>query len=217
MKSLLLHLAFFSLALVAHPLSWAQSDTVASSSSTLSPISHSSLPPLSPSPDTLSLSSVAVAPPPASMHSPTLALCLSLLPGAGQVYNHQAWKIPIIYGLFGGIGYFMYTNYSNMLKFRTEYLHRVNNNGERVLEGYTNYPDQNIYNSYQSYNQYFQLTVILAVVVYGLNLVDAYVFGHLFDFQIDDNISLHLAPSASPVFLQGFSTPTPSLSLSLNF
>jgi hypothetical protein len=29
-------------------------------------------------------------------HSATKALLLSILPGGGQVYNGQAWKIPII-------------------------------------------------------------------------------------------------------------------------
>lgn len=128
-------------------------------------------------------------------HSPKKAILLSLIPGAGQIYNHQAWKVPIFYGLFGGLGYFMYSSYSNMSMFKTEYLHRVNNNGERVLEDYKNYPDNSIYNYYQSYNQRFQLSIVLTVVVYGLNLVDAYVFGHLFDFQIDDNLSMSLQPS----------------------
>ena len=29
-------------------------------------------------------------------HSPDVALRWSLIPGAGQIYNHQAWKAPII-------------------------------------------------------------------------------------------------------------------------
>ena len=131
-------------------------------------------------------------------HSATKAMYLSLLPGAGQIYNGQAWKLPIIYGAFAGLGYFIHTNYTNMQTFREEYLYRVNNNDVRRLEGYTNYPNSSIYNMYESYNRNFQLMIILSGVVYGLNLLDAYVFGHLYDFQIDDNLALRVSPSLLP-------------------
>ena len=136
---------------------------------------------------------------PQSGHSANRALLLSLLPGAGQVYNRQAWKVPIIYGAFATVGYFIHYNYTRMDMFKTEYLFRVNNPGERQLEGYTNYPDQNIYNLYNSYNRNFQLMVIIAAGVYALNLIDAYVFGHLFDFQIDDNLAMTFTPSLAPL------------------
>lgn len=163
----------------------------------------------------LSATPVVVQPTP---HSPTKATLLSLLPGLGQVYNHQAWKIPIVYGIIGGLGYLAYNNYTKMVTFRDEYLHRVNNGGDKILEGYTSYPDASIYSLYQSYNQRFQLFVILTAVAYGLNLVDAYVFGHLFDFQIDDDLSLHVAPEVLPQWLP-YNTIgcVPSLSMTLSF
>ena len=36
------------------------------------------------------------------------------------------------------------------------------------------------------------------MAVYGLNLIDAYVFGHLYDFQVSDDLSLNLSPSLTP-------------------
>ena len=150
-----------------------------------------------------------------ALHSPSKALYLSLLPGAGQVYNHQAWKIPIIYALLGGLGYWSYNSYGNMSRFRDEYLHRVNG-GAPKLEGYTSYPDASIYNLYVSNNQYFQLGIVLCVAVYGLNLLDAYVYGHLFDFQIDNNISLAISPTLSPA--PASAVPLlPALDLSFRF
>ena len=127
-------------------------------------------------------------------HSPRKAILLSILPGAGQVYNGQAWKIPIIYGAFAATGYFVYDNYTRMRTFKEEYLLRAGG-GEPQMNGYTGYPNSSIYNLYQSYNKNFQLMVILTGVVYGLNLIDAYVFGHLYDFQIDDNLTLNVSPS----------------------
>ncbi len=141
-----------------------------------------------------------------------VALRWSLLPGAGQVYNHQAWKIPIIYGAFAATGYFIYDNYKSMVMFREEYLTRVND-GEARLAGYESYQNSSIYNLYESYNRYFQLSIIVAVGIYALNLVDAYVFGHLFDFQIDDSLVLAL----SPQILQHCAGFTPGLGVTMSF
>jgi len=135
-------------------------------------------------------------------HSATKALCLSLLPGAGQVYNHQAWKIPIIYGAFAGMGYFIYDNYQSMKMFKDEYLYRVNNNGATNLSGYESYTTSNIYSLYNSYNQNFQLMIIITVGIYALNLVDAYVFGHLFEFQMSDDITLGPSLIGTPFGVQ---------------
>ncbi|KWW31015.1 MAG: hypothetical protein AUK63_698 [bacterium P3] len=153
---------------------------------------------------------------PAEPHSPRKALLLSLLPGGGQIYNGQAWKVPVIYGCFAAAGFYMYFNYNQMKSFRDEYLLRVNG-GTPALDGYTNYPDNSIYNYYQSYNQSFQLSIILSVVAYTLNLVDAYIYGHLYEFQINDDISMSLRPSLQAQPLERFMTPVPSLSCSIFF
>lgn len=148
-----------------------------------------------------------------SDHSPDVALRWSLLPGAGQIYNHQAWKVPVIYGAFAGVGYFIYDNYKAMRLFKDEYLYRVNHNDETQNPDYVSYPTSNILELYNTYNRNFQLMIIIAAGIYGLNLLDAYVFGHLFNFTIDDDISLNFTPSIQP-------TPTgfyPSLGLNLTF
>ena len=147
----------------------------------------------------------------AQEHSATKAMCLSILPGAGQVYNHQAWKIPIIYGAFAGMGYLIYDNYSQMKMFKDEYLYRVNHDGATNLSGYDNYPTSSIYSLYNSYNQTYQLMVIITVGIYALNLIDAYVFGHLFEFQMSDDISLGPGVIGTPFGLR------PSLGLSMTF
>lgn len=157
-------------------------------------------------------------------HSPSRALVLSaIIPGSGQIYNHQAWKVPIVYAALGGIGYYTYFNYSQMSYYRDEYLYRRANGDQ------TQYPDNpdmvatptsNIYNMYEAYNKTFQLSVILTVAVYGLNLIDAYVFGHLFDFQINEDLSLNMSPSILPVangMNYSFQTMTPAASLTLRF
>lgn len=131
-------------------------------------------------------------------HSASKALLLSLIPGGGQIYNGQAWKVPVIYGAFAGMGYFIHYNYTRMAMFKDEYLYRVNHNDSPDLADYASYPTSNIYSLYNSYNRDFQLMVIITVGIYALNLIDAYVFGHLYDFQIDDNLSMGFSPGVIP-------------------
>lgn len=157
-------------------------------------------------------------------HSPRHALVLSaILPGSGQIYNKQAWKVPIIYTALIGTGYLTYSNHKQMMYYRNEYLYRRSNNDM------TQYPDDpdmvatptsNIYNMYETYNKYFQLSLIVSAAFYSLNLIDAYVFGHLFDFQIDDNLTLYMSPSVMPsggIVGFGQSPFLPAASISLRF
>lgn len=146
-------------------------------------------------------------------HSPDVALRWSILPGAGQIYNHQAWKVPIIYGAFAGVGYFIYDNYKAMRLFKDEYLYRVNHDDATQNPDYVNYPTSNIAELYNTYNRNFQLMVIIAVGIYGLNLLDAYVFGHLFNFTIDDDISLNFSPALQPTPIGWY----PAVGLNLTF
>lgn len=151
-------------------------------------------------------------------HNPNKALILSaVLPGAGQVYNKQAWKIPIIYGALGGVGYYTYINHTQMKRYKDEYLFRVNNDGAGLYSDLANDPTSNIYNMYESYNQTFQLSVIIGVAIYGLNLLDAYIFGHLFDFQISDDLTLNIIPYPFIVDKSIGNGIIPGATVSINF
>lgn len=151
-------------------------------------------------------------------HNPRSAIILSaVLPGAGQVYNHQAWKIPIVYAGLGAVSYIVFDNYRQMKMFKDEYLYRVKHNGTPLLDKYSNYPTANILNLYQSKNKDFQLYVFVDLAVYALNIVDAFVFAHLYDFEINDNLSFHVEPIILPYNLAFRNTTGASFSLSWHF
>lgn len=151
-----------------------------------------------------------------STHSPSAALWKSaIIPGWGQIYNRQAWKVGIIYGGAAVATYLGIDNYRNAQKFKTEYINRNEGNTAELLPEYINYPDQNIYNLYQAYEKNFQLSIIAGVAIYALNLIDAYCYGHLFDFQINDDLSLRLTPMVESYNVgMGFAS---GMKLQLNF
>ncbi len=60
--------------------------------------------------------------------------------------------------------------------------------------------------------RWLDLSYFAAVAVYGLNIIDANVDAHLFDYDISPDISLRIAPS--PVFI---TSPKAGLSFTFNF
>jgi hypothetical protein len=46
--------------------------------------------------------------------------------------------------------------------------------------------------------QYVDYSVLAFIILWGLNVVDATVDGHLKAFEVNDNLSLHINPSYSP-------------------
>jgi hypothetical protein len=134
---------------------------------------------------------------PAKTHSPKKAVLLSLaLPGAGQVYNRKYWKVVPIYGALGSTIYFAIQNHREYNEFWNAFLTRIDTDSNKI-------PDQfeGIYNEAQLITLINQrlnqrdLMIILALVSYALQLVDAYVDAHLFTYDISDNISLEWRPN----------------------
>jgi hypothetical protein len=135
-----------------------------------------------------------------SFHSPTKATLLStFVPGAGQIYNKQAWKVPVIYVATAAVTYFAVYNYNKKEKFKKEYYNRIDSTGT-LLPDYVTYSDESIYNLYSAYKSNFQLSIIVGGLFYVANIVDAFVYGHLFSFDISDDLSMNVHPLYVPSF-----------------
>ena len=96
----------------------------------------------------------------------------AVLPGFGQFYNESYWKIPVIWG--AGALLISGWVYNNNL---------YNDNKDL----YTN-TGQSLYQYRRDFyrNQRDNFTIYL-VVLYILNLVDAYVDAHLYDFTVEED------------------------------
>lgn len=131
----------------------------------------------------------------AEPHSPRKAALLSLVPGLGQAYNQKYWKIPIVYTALGISGYAIWFNafYYNDLK--DAYLIRTDGDSTTTDDYALLIPSETSLLQYaQYYKKNLDLSVIVFSAIYILNIVDAVVDAHLFDFDISDDLSLRVDP-----------------------
>ncbi|MEZ4884675.1 MAG: DUF5683 domain-containing protein [Chitinophagales bacterium] len=133
-------------------------------------------------------------------HSPLRAATRSaLLPGLGQVYNRKYWKIPIIYGLLGFTGYLVVDHFKNRQLFRDQYL-------ALTREGYGDPPltspfyqtDTNALNAFESRDRLLSISILFTGLIYAINIIDATIDAHLYDFDVSDDLSIRVEPNFAP-------------------
>jgi hypothetical protein len=133
----------------------------------------------------------------------------AILPGWGQAYNKKYWKIPIIYGALGTTAYVFFYNVKTYRELRFAYQAKY----KAALPPYdptkpgpfrdsTDYRRINpIYlpydaNSLRIYRDEFRSNVDYSVLVFilfwGLNVVDATVDAHLKLFDVNPDLSFKL-------------------------
>ncbi len=118
--------------------------------------------------------------------NPTRAAVYSaVIPGLGQFYNKKYWKIPVVWGLLGiGTSFFLYSN-NKRNEYREAFISELNNQPHK----FTGLLDAAALGSAQDlYKRRVDYAVLLSVLAYFLNIVDANVDAHLSEF--DREISL---------------------------
>lgn len=131
-----------------------------------------------------------------STHSPARAAIMSaLLPGAGQAYNRKYWKIPIIYAGFGGLGYAVYFNTTEHNRYRDAIKIRLDEDSDKVDEFEGVYTTDNLLTLKNYYRRNMDLAIAGTILFYVLNILDATVDAHLFDFDISDDLTFRLFQS----------------------
>ena len=134
-------------------------------------------------------------------HSPKKATIMSAcLPGLGPGYNGKWWKVPIVYAGLGGLGYLAFSNYSEYQSFLHAYEYKTGDLpdgvtlSEHEAELASRYAESQLQTYKESYRRDFELYTILTVAWYGLNILDAVVDGHLYTYDISDDLSINVDP-----------------------
>ncbi len=134
-------------------------------------------------------------------HSPHKATLYSLiLPGLGQAYNKKYWKIPIIYAGLGGLGYLIVTNRNEYIKYRDALAYNPDDPNSVKNEYVDLYSESQLKSGKDLYRRNLDLSFILTGIWWVINMVDAAVDAHLFEFDVSDDLSFRLEPQIQPAF-----------------
>ena len=122
------------------------------------------------------------------------ALYSAVLPGLGQIYNKQYWKLPIIYGGGAVFLYFIKRNDVRYNRYRNALIAETDNNPHNV-NPFPQFDEQRLNSSVDFYRRNRDYMIIFACVFYGLNILDAYVDAHLNEFDVSDDLSMKISPT----------------------
>lgn len=112
----------------------------------------------------------------------------AILPGLGQAYNKQYWKIPIVYLALGTTMYFVLDNDKQYNSFREAYKSRLEGNTNDEYFG--RFSDDTLIRGMRGTKRNRDLSILLTVGVYVLNIIEANVSAHLMQFNVSDDLTL---------------------------
>lgn len=133
----------------------------------------------------------------------------AVFPGLGQAYNKKYWKIPIVWGAIGAGVYFYVRNDKQYNRYRDAYKSRLA--GFKDDEFYGLISDDGLVRAQQQFNRNKEMSLLITLGLYALNIIDANVDAHLLQFNVDENLSL------SPHYQYNEMENTSDLGLTLNF
>lgn len=125
-------------------------------------------------------------------HQPGKATIYSILvPGLGQAYNGEYWKIPIYWGCLIGAYHYYDVNKTNYKKYK--WIHNLATTEGSGYDGRISAETALYYrNVYRRYRDY---SVVALVGFYLLQVIDANVFAYMRDFEVNDNLSMEIEPA----------------------
>jgi len=117
----------------------------------------------------------------------------AVLPGLGQAYNKRYWKIPIVYAALGAGIYFYVDNKNEYNRYRDAYKRRLAGFTDDEFWGTGTSPaisNDALIRAQQTLRRNKDLSLLLTILAYTLNIVDANVDAHLLQFNVDDNLAI---------------------------
>ena len=140
---------------------------------------------------------------------PTKAAFYSaILPGLGQAYNKKYWKIPIVYGAIGTSLYFYLDQNKKYHSYRDAYKRRLEGFND---DQYQYLDDSRLIAAQRLFQRNRDLSLLISVGLYILNIVEANVDAHLVQFNVSDKLSFQ--PGVYPNEINY----KPNLGLSFNY
>jgi len=145
----------------------------------------------------------------------TAALYSAILPGLGQAYNNKYWKIPLIYAGVAFTAFLINRNHKLYIEsLDALFAYQDGDDRTTVDPPLNRFDATDMERRAELYRRNRDLSIVFAVALYLLNIVDAHVDAHLDEFIITDDLSLQLAPSTDHKF---FPTQALGVTFALKF
>jgi|TARA_R110002110_G_scaffold20927_8_gene83864 hypothetical protein len=129
----------------------------------------------------------------------------AVIPGLGQAYNKKYWKIPIIYAGIGTGVYFYLQNDQDYDRFRNAYKRRLAGFTDDEFYGDNTDPiisNQRLIDAQKTAQKNKDVSIIVSLVFYLLNIIDANVDSHFRQFNVSNDLSLKPKLNFNPVNAQ---------------
>ena len=111
----------------------------------------------------------------------------AVLPGLGQAYNKKYWKIPIVYAGLGIGMYFYLDNDKEYNRYRDAYKRRLA--GFEDDEFFGTVTDDGLREAQKTLRRNKEISLLVTIGIYALNIIDANVDAHLLQYTVDENLS----------------------------
>ena len=144
----------------------------------------------------------------------------AVLPGLGQAYNKKYWKIPIVYAALGTGVYFYINNTKEYNRYRDAYKSRLagfntdefwGTDANNVPLETANISNDALIRAQQTFRRNREISLLITLGIYALNIIDANVDAHLLQYNVDENLAL------KPHFKFNELDATTNLGLTLDF
>jgi hypothetical protein len=132
----------------------------------------------------------------------------AVLPGLGQAYNKKYWKIPLVYGAIGTSLYFYVDNNKKYRQFRDAYKSRLEG---VITEDLKRFDNNRLIAAQKFYQRNRDLSALVTLAFYALNIIDANVDAALLQFNVDESLSLR------PAIYQNDVTFRTNVGLTINY
>lgn len=129
----------------------------------------------------------------------------AIFPGAGQIYNNRYWwQLPLIYGGLGASFYYYNHNRKEFNRYRTAFKLRkaglkdefTNANGEELIS------IGGLESAQRQLRENRDISLLMGVLTYVLQIVEASVRAHLLQFDTDKNLSISPTIIPEPTYYE---------------
>ncbi len=115
----------------------------------------------------------------------------ALLPGLGQAYNGEYWKIPIYYTGLMCSAHFFVTNNTNYRRYKRIYNQATAENS--TYDGPVSASTAKYYRDV--FRRYRDYSAVALLGFYLLQVIDANVFSYMQNFELGDDLSMSVSPA----------------------